>query len=93
MQNYTSSVFKTVFLIILPHYIYDIFKFLTLAMPQLRWSVTSFSPWRLQSQGTFRIFGGQSGTRIGFPLGTSVVPCQYHSTAVPYSHMYHLGDT
>jgi hypothetical protein len=38
------------------------------------------------------ISGGQSGSGIGFSTSSSVFPCQYHSTTVSYSFMYHLGD-
>jgi hypothetical protein len=31
------------------------------------------------------IFGGQSGTRAGFPQSSLVFPCKYHSTTAPYS--------
>jgi hypothetical protein len=33
--------------------------------------------------GQCRIYGGQSGTGTGFSLGTSVFPCQFHSTGAP----------
>jgi hypothetical protein len=34
---------------------------------------------------------GLSGTGTGFSRSSSVLPCQYHPTATPYSLMYHLG--
>jgi hypothetical protein len=37
------------------------------------------------------ICGGQSGTRASFSQSPSVFPRQYHSTAAPYSLMYHTG--
>ena len=33
------------------------------------------------------IYGGQYGNRTSFPASTSVFPCQYHSTDVPYSFL------
>jgi hypothetical protein len=38
------------------------------------------------------ICGGQSGNVTGLSLSLSVFACQYHSTAAPYSLMYHLVD-
>jgi hypothetical protein len=38
------------------------------------------------------IFGARSGTGTGFCLSPSAFPYQYHSSDVPYSLIYHLGD-
>jgi len=38
------------------------------------------------------ICGGQSGTARDFALCTLVLPCQYHSTTVPFS-LIHLAQT
>lgn len=35
---------------------------------------------------------GQSATVTGFSPSPSVLPCQYHSAAAPYSLKYYLGD-
>jgi hypothetical protein len=40
----------------------------------------------------FEISGGQDVTETLYPLSTSVVPCQYHSTVAPYSFI-HLPHT
>jgi hypothetical protein len=33
------------------------------------------------------ICGGQSGTRTGFSLSSSLLPCQYHSTMALHAHI------
>jgi hypothetical protein len=56
-----------------------------------RWLFTA-ETW-VRSQGSpCGIYGGQNNTGTGFPPSPSVYLCQYHSTDVPYSLMYHLGD-
>jgi hypothetical protein len=39
------------------------------------------------------ICGGEIGNGTDFPLSTSAFPCQYHSTAVPYSFIHHRSCT
>jgi hypothetical protein len=62
----------------------------TIAQASTRWLLTSES--RVRSQGVpCEICGGQNGTQTCLSPSSSVHPCQYHSTAAPYSLMYHLG--
>jgi hypothetical protein len=41
----------------------------------------------------YGLYGGQSGSGIGFCLSTSVSPCQYHSSIAPYSFLIRLPPT
>jgi hypothetical protein len=65
-----------------------------------RWLCHSSGSWLLASHcgglgscpGQYsEICGGQSGTGTGL-LQSLAFPCQYHSTTVTYSFMYHLVD-
>jgi hypothetical protein len=38
-----------------------------------------------------RIFGGQSDIATGFSPSTAVFPCHYHSTNVPFFHLFITG--
>jgi hypothetical protein len=35
------------------------------------------------------IYGGRSGSRIGFSPSTWIFPCHYHSNSTPYAIIYH----
>ena len=44
----------------------------------------------VQYQGNLcEIYGGRSGSRIGFPPSTWIFSCHYHSNSAPYSIIYH----
>jgi hypothetical protein len=53
------------------------------------WLLTA-EAWVCTQDSPYRICGGQSGAGTGLPLTSSVVLCHCHSTAAPYSLMYHL---
>jgi len=38
------------------------------------------------------IYGGQSSTGMGFPPGTMVFPCHFHSTNIPLSYFFLLNQ-
>lgn len=62
------------------------------SVPQLRFLLAGFSSprHRVRSHGSpYGICGGQTATGAG----SSVFPCQYYSTAAPYSLLCQLGGT